>query len=119
MYFIHSRVVLDQFTKRYEEIITIKPNPHTYANNYLSSITKLQHVPKRSQFESYEDSQDRCIYIFNDPQQQKRWCTMNEFPILITKLYENNYVIEKDVTKIMKQNTTNKEKLLCVIVEKN
>ena len=43
---------------------------------------------------------------------------MNEFPILITKLYENNYVIEKDVTKIMKQNTTNKEKLLCVIVEK-
>jgi hypothetical protein len=116
MYFLHSRVILDQITKRYEEIITIKPNPHT--NNYLSSITKLQLVPKRSHFESFEDSQDRCIFTFNDPQQKKRWCTMNEFPILITKLYENNYVIEKDVTKIMKQNTTNKEKLLCVIVEK-
>ena len=38
MYFIYSRVILDQFTKRYEEIITIRPTPHTNTNNYLSSI---------------------------------------------------------------------------------
>jgi len=115
MFFLYSTIYLDTIENTYKRIITIKPEPRKETDITLYNIIKHIHIQKNSPFSSNEN---RCLIGIKSFENNFKLLDVEEYEELISYLYENNYKIEKNVTKIFNNIVTNNsKKLLCTIVK--
>jgi len=108
IYKLHKTTYLDKFNKCYKNIITINKNPNdTNLNNVLKQISRS----KLSSFEGFDccSNNSSCILAFIDPI-TKEFLTEEHIDQIFTILIDNNYSLEYEMTKLIKD-----VKLICLI----
>ena len=72
----------------------------------LQNLVKRMLAPKLSHFQSFNSCGERnpCILALHYPNEPNRLITVEEQPILLTFLTNNNYIINTDITKLMMKN---------------
>jgi hypothetical protein len=115
MYRIGTVVYLNRKTECYDKILTINDNP----NGNLSQITKKIQIPEINNISNYNNcnnSCNSCKYVFiNNSNSCTDYLTINDLPYLIKFLTDNNYSIDTQITKILK----NEEKDLLFYIKLN
>jgi len=101
-YSISTQVFNNTHTNCYKRIFVIDRLP----NGPLKKLVKRMLAPKLSSFQSFNSCEERnsCILALHHPNDCYRLLTVEEQPILLTFLTNNNYIINTDITKLMMKN---------------
>jgi hypothetical protein len=113
MYTLKVIPYLDQLNKKYKQIITINSNPKGELSNYVKKIQ----LPKLSPFKDNTPccSYKCCTYVICDLNDKNKMMCIDDIPSLFTFLYENNYTINTELTKIMTNGDVKlTDKVLCL-----
>ena len=99
MYTLTVKPYLDQYNKQYKQIICI----NTIPKGNLSAHVKQVSLPKLSPFKDNTPccSYQKCTYVICDLEDSSKFMCINDIPSLFTFLYENNYTINNELTKMM------------------
>ena len=99
---------LDKKCKQYKSIVTLDQNPP----GPLAQRTKLIRIPALSEFRSeYESS---CKYaVLNE---YNEYIDSAKLPQLLTYLVSNNYIIDYNLTKLLKNHS---KKIVCTFIYQN
>ena len=113
MYTLTVKPYLDQYNKKYKKIICI----NTIPKGNLSTHVKKVNLPKLSPFKDNTPccSYQNCSYVICDLEDSNKFMCINNIPSLFTFLYENNYTINTELTKIMTNGDVKlTDKVLCL-----
>lgn len=99
MYTLKVVPYLDEFNKQYKKIITINSLPQGNLSNYVKKIN----LPKLSPFKNNTAgcSYKCCSYVLCDFNNSNNFMLVDDIPSLLSFLYENNYTIQTELTKII------------------
>ena len=108
IYKLYKTTYLDKYDKCYKNIITINKNPN---DNGLNHVLKQVSRQKLSPFEGFDccSTQPSCIMAFIDPT-TREFLTDENVDQVFSILIDNNYVLEYEMTKLIKDT-----KLICLI----
>ena len=113
MYTLKVIPYLDEYNKKYKQIITINCVPEGELANYVKKVK----LPKLSPFKDNSESCSYkcCSYVILDLNNKNTFMCVDDIPSLFTFLYENNYIINTNLTKLMiKGDVKLSDKVLCL-----
>tara|TARA_Y100000816_G_C26092550_1_gene577590 strand:+ start:1891 stop:2247 length:357 start_codon:yes stop_codon:yes gene_type:complete len=113
MYTLKVIPYLDEYNKEYKQIITINSLPNGELLNYVKKVN----LPRLSPFKKNNGccSSKCCSYVLCDLNNTSQFMCIDEIPSLFTFLYENNYSINTDLTKLMTDSDVKlSDKILCL-----
>tara|TARA_Y100000389_G_C17461454_1_gene522045 strand:- start:275 stop:634 length:360 start_codon:yes stop_codon:yes gene_type:complete len=101
-YSISTQVFNDRHTNCYKRIFTIDRFPE----GPLQNLVRRMFSPKLSHFQDFSACPERnpCILAIHHPTDPHRLINVEEQPILLTFLIQNNYTIDTNITKLMMKN---------------
>jgi hypothetical protein len=118
MYQVSLRPYYDSIHQCYKQVVEIFPKPTGALAQIIKQVKPLPLSPFRKFGDCDYASQERCVYVILNPNNYCDFLTIEELPILLCFLSDNEYRIDNQITKIMmKSNTTIKETLLFYIID--
>ncbi len=118
MYTLKVITYLDEFNKQYKKIITINCIPKGNLSNYIKKVN----LPKLSPFKNNSNCcyYKCCTYVICDFNNNNQFMCIDDIPSLFTFLYENNYSINTELTKIITDGEVKlTDKILCLFSYNN
>jgi|TARA_B100001057_G_C22471746_1_gene802940 hypothetical protein len=113
MYTLKVLPYLDEYNKKYKQIITVNSMPSGELSNYVKKVNfpKLSPFKENTSCSSYKC----CNYVICDFNNKSKFMCVDDIPSLFTFLYENNYTINTELTKILtKGDVKLTDKVLCL-----
>lgn len=111
MYQFMLKPYYDNVRQCYKNIITVFPEPQ----GPLKQITKKLAPTRLSPFRNFSDCDPypKCFYAVENPHNKCELLRIEDLPLLLNFLSNNNYIINNQITKIMmKANTSIQDTLL-------
>jgi len=118
MYTLKVIPYLDEFNKEYKKIISINSLPEGNLSNYVKKVK----LPKLSPFKNNTSccSNKCCTYVLCDFDNTNKFMCVDDIPALFTFLYENDYTINTELTKLISEGEIKlTDKILCLFSYNN